>query len=110
MLQIVKPIPILFTFATVFGVLVHDMHIDRATTAAVALPAILATAGAADFLLKSNQHTHVERAEIGKNQLTMQRSALPKAQPPRDDDKRYVQPKKLAYSGGDSQSGIWPSV
>ncbi len=108
--QIVKPIPILFTFATMFGVFIHDMHIDRAATLAVTLPTIIATVGAADYLLKSNQHTHVERAEIGKNQLTMQRSALPKAQPPRDDDKRHTPMKRLAYSGGDSQSGLWPSV
>lgn len=109
MLQIVKPIPILFTFATVFGVLVHDMHIDRAATAAVALPAALATAATADFLLKSNQHTHVDRISLGKN-TSAQRAPLPKAQPPRDDDKRYVQQKKLAYSGGDTSGSLWPSV
>ncbi len=107
--NIIKPAPVLMTLATLAGILVHEMHIDRATTVAVALPAMLATAGAADFLLKSNQHTHVERVTFAKNHLA-QRTPLPKAQPPRDDDKKYAQVKKLAYSGGDAQGSLWPSV
>lgn len=103
---IINPAPLIFTIATAFGVLVHDMHIDRAATV-VALPAIVASAGAASVFLKSSDHTHVERAAFAKHASPI-RAALPKVQP-RDDDRRYILAKKVYVSGG-GQSTFWPSV
>lgn len=107
MSSIINPAPVLLAATTLFGVLVHEMHIDRATTVAIALPAIMATVGV-DKMISSNYHTHVERASVPRT-ITSFRSSLPNVQPPREDDRKYVQNKKLIYSGGD-QNHIWPSV
>lgn len=105
MLQITKTIPIALSLVTMFGILVHDMHIDRAATVAIALPAAMAAGGAA-AMLASSDHTHVERASFGRGTTA---SSLPNAQPPRDDMRKYVQNKKLNFISGD-QNYIWPSV
>lgn len=89
-----------------FGVLLHDMHIDRAATVAVALPSAIATFGAADSLIKATSHTHVERAAFPK-QFTAASSTMHRIQP-RDDDRRFIQNKKLYFDGGD-KGIIWPS-
>ncbi len=102
--------PLIFTLATAFGVVVHDMHIDRAAAAVVALPAIVASYGAydaIDSLLKASNHTQIERAVFPK-QLTALSSSIPRVQP-RDDDRRYIQNKKLYASGADN-GYMWPSV
>ncbi len=100
-------LPLIFTIAVALGVLFHDTHVDRASTAALALPALLATAGAVDVMTKSGDHTHIERASMPRHANPI-RSALPKIQP-RDDDRRYIQNKKIYLNGGD-QNYIWPSV
>jgi len=108
MLPFINPAPLLFTFATMFGVLVHDTHIDRATSVAVAIPVMMATAGAVDMSIKSNDHTHVERASFSKHTIPLG-SAMPKTQP-RDDDRRYILNKKVFLMGGNDRSYLWPSV
>lgn len=105
----INPAPLAFTLAVMFGVLVHDMHIDRASTVALALPALVASVGAMDTLIKSSDHTHVERVSIPRGNNTV-RSTLPKIQPPRDDERKYVLTKRLMLSGGDATSSLWPSV
>lgn len=108
MLQFIKPTPIIITIVTVFGILMHDMHIDRATTVAIALPVLLASAESLDKVISSNYHTHVERASLPR--YSAFRSSLPNVQPPRDDDRRYIQNKKLVFSGGGDAVSLWPSV
>lgn len=113
MLSFIKPAPLIITAITAIGILSHEMHIDRATTVAVALPAIAAsaaTAGAYDKVISQNYHTHVERASLPKFNSSAFRSTLPNVQPPRDDDRRYVQNKKLLFMGGGDAVGLWPSV
>ena len=83
----------------------HDMHVDRAATVALALPAAIAAGGAA-AMISSGDHTHVERASFGRGSAA---SSLPNAQPPRDDMRKYVQNKKLNFISGD-QNYVWPSV
>jgi hypothetical protein len=100
--------PIILSVSTALGVLVHDMHVDRATTAVITIPVAVATAGAAAYI-GSSDHTHVERASIPRHMAPL-RSSLPKIQPPRDDDRRYVMTKKLYLTGGGDQSYLWPSV
>ena len=105
MKQLAKTAPILLSLATMFGILVHDMHIDRAATVAIALPAVIAAGGAA-AMLASSDHTHVERGSLARAGGS---SSMPNAQPPRDDTRKYVQNKKLNFISGD-QNYIWPSV
>ncbi len=108
MLPILNPTPYLFTFAVMFGVLVHDMNIDKATKVAFAPPAALASTAAANVaepIVSRTEHTHVERASIGAYSSTM-----PKTQPPRDDDRRYIQNKKQSTGGTTDPTLIWPSV
>lgn len=93
------------SLAIVAGVLFHDTHLDRAVTSAIALPALIAGYGVAE-VLKSNDHTHVERGSVG-NRSNPTHSPMPRLQP-RDDDKRYVQNKKM-YFGSDN-GYVWPSV
>lgn len=108
-LKYLKPIPAVLAVIALVGVIVHEMHIDRATTVAIALPTMVATAVSLDTLLKANFHTHVERAEMpGKHSAL--RSSTPRTQPPRDDDdRRHINNKRLIYAGGDTNY-IWPSV
>lgn len=109
MFSFISPIPIIVTFVTGFGVLVHDMHIDRMTTVAVGLPAIVASYGVASGMIKSSDHTHVERVSFQKNLTLATSSTLPKIQP-REDARRYIQNKKVYLSGGGEHAYIWPSV
>jgi len=98
--------PIIFVLAVVSGLLVHDMRIDKATAVALALPAVLATYGAAHFV-GGGEHIHVERVAFS-NQSRVFHSSLPKITP-RDNSDRYIQPKKSFTAGGDNAS-LWPSV
>jgi hypothetical protein len=99
--------PIIFIIAIVTGVLVHDMRIDKATTVALALPAMLATYGAA-HMIGGSDHIHVERVAFS-NQSSIYHSSLPKITPP-DNSNRYAQPKKSLVSGGNDNTRLWPSV
>jgi hypothetical protein len=104
----INPLPLLFTITATFGVLVHDTQIDRATTVALALPTAFATFAAVDSAMKSSeQHVHVERVSMPSH-LANLRMSIPRMQP-RDDDRRYVQSKKLAFGSMDS-GYIWPSI
>lgn len=96
-----KPLAILLTLLTVSGVLMHDTQIDKAVTVAVALPAVLASYGVADFAAKSADHTHTKRVSITSQQ--------PRMQPRNSDDKKYVTQKRMSANllGSDYS---WPSV
>lgn len=96
------------SFFTLLGVMVHDMHVDKAASAVIALPAIVTSAGAAAYI-GSSEHTHVERIAFARH-MTPLRSSLPKIQPPKDDERRYVLNKKVFLSSSGGQSYLWPSV
>ncbi|MDB5163240.1 MAG: hypothetical protein JWN28_848 [Candidatus Saccharibacteria bacterium] len=98
---------IFFTLAVTAGVLFHDMHLDKATTVAFALPAVLATYGAA-HLVGGSEHIHVERVAFS-NQSSVYHSSLPKVTP-RDNENRYIQGKKSYTSGDNGDTQLWPSV
>lgn len=104
---IINPIPLLFTLATTFGVLVHDTQLDRAATVALAVPAAIASYAAVDQMNKNDQsHTHVER--VSHQSMVGLRAMVPRLQP-RDDDRRYLQNKKVILGAGEHIS-LWPSV
>lgn len=104
----VNPLPFVFTLAIMFGVLVHDTNIDKATKVAFAPPALAASTAAAnavDSMISKSEHTHVERTS-----LSSFASSVPKTQPPRDDDRRYIQNKKQNLGSSDEHTYLWPSV
>lgn len=115
MLRIIKPSAIVLTIVTATGILLHDMHIDKATTVAVSLPvtAVMTTVGAAsayEKYISQNFHTHVERVTLSHYAGAFQSSTLPNIHPPRDDNYKYIQNKKLLLTGGSDATPLWPSI
>lgn len=105
---IINPFIMLFALFTTTGVLVHDTQIDRAAMFAITVPAAIIGYAGLDTAIKSGDaHTHVERVS-GPKHLNTLRATLPRIQP-RDDDRRYLQNKKIYFGGADGTS-IWPSV
>lgn len=99
---LINPLPLLLTLSTSFGVLLHDTQIDRATTTALTLPAIVASYGAADIALKLNDpHTHAERVHINASE--------PRVRARSNDDKKYIFSKKLRVNSYGSDYS-WPSI
>lgn len=110
MFPFINPAPIVLTIATLCGVMVHDMHIDKATALAASIPALAASADMVDKYLNGSYHTHVERASFPRSYVTF-RSTLPQAQPGRDNDRRhYVQNKKTNLGFGSDHGYMWPST
>ena len=108
MYQIINPLAFLFTVTTTFGVLLHDTQLDRAAITYV-VPVAFATYAAVDTAIKSSEsHVHVERVHGPKGFASTIRAHIPRVQP-RDDDRRYIQSKKL-YFGTDGSGYLWPSV
>lgn len=107
MLKTINLAPIIFTIAITVGVVFHDMRIEKVATVAFALPAVLATYGAA-HLVGGSEHTHVERVSFS-NQSSIFHSSLPKVSP-RDNEQRYIQAKKSYTTGGTGDVHFWPSV
>lgn len=68
---------------TTFGVLVHDTKFDQAATIALAIPFGLTLTLAQGIELKSEGHTHVERAAFEKSARTVN------SVPPRGDGRKY---------------------
>lgn len=108
MYKFIKPAPVILTVLTLVGILTHDMHLEKVATVA-ALPAIAASSGALEKGITPSYHTHVERVSIPRLTNSF-RSSLPNMQPARDDDRRYVQNKKLMYMGGGDSLTLWPSI
>lgn len=106
---LINPLSILLTLTTTFGVLIHDTQIDRATTAALALPVAFATVGPADLSFKLNDpHLHAER--ISASQTIQQLSSTqPRVQTRASEDKKYIFNKKFT-SNTDGSEYHWPSV
>lgn len=79
---------IALSLVTAFGVFMHDSKLDQATTVALALPLGMSLAMAqtpdAKPKLKSENHTHVERAMLDRT--THKSNAVP----PRTGDRKYL--------------------
>lgn len=107
-LALINLAPVAFTFATMFGILVHDMHLDRAARvmlASTTSQANVASPHGLESMLGRAEHTHVERTSLSGPYS----STVPKI-PPRDDDRRYIQNKKSLVGGSNDLTHIWPSV
>lgn len=93
---------------TLFGLLFHDMHLDKATSIALGVPTI-AVAGtvAADALLKkSNPHVHVHSTEAPRKHSIR---SMPTLQNPRDENRKQT-PRRAHLHFGADNGIIWPSV
>lgn len=98
---------IAIALSTTFGILMHDIHLDKAA-AVVSRPAYLATTGALESSLSPQYHTHVERASLPRP--STHRSSLPNVTPPREGDRRHVNAKKVVFSTGGETASYWPSI
>lgn len=100
MQKIIETISIGLSLAICTGVFMHESKVDSLAVTA-ALPAVVAGYGIADVTTKfADSHTHVERVSVG-SQPSIQ---------PRGDDRKYMSPKRLAFSGGTEFGYIWPSA
>lgn len=93
--SLLHPLVFLLTFATASGILVHDTHIDKATTA-LAMPAIVTTY---DINNKSIQftpdfHTHVERGATAQILHTFS-AHQPRIAPRITEDKKHLLQKHV---------------
>lgn len=106
MTPLTNPTLFAFIFATAFGVVMHDSQVDHAASVAITTPTFVSSYAAADAVSKSSEHVHVERVSI-MNQGNASRNA-PRTLP-RDNDRRYIQTKKVALHTGNG-AGLWPSA
>lgn len=93
--KIVQYTALTFALTTLFGVLVHDTKLDKATTIALTVPFALMSyeLGAQIPKLSSEGHTHVERVSLG-NAVRDLHSGTPRIQP-RNDSKKFTLPKNV---------------
>ena len=100
---------ILMSTTTLFGLLFHDMHLDRAASVALGLPAVATTVAgtaAADALLKkAHAHTHVHTIEAPQRHSVR---VMPNMQTPRDEHRKGTGKKVQLHFGADNGI-IWPS-
>lgn len=78
-----------FAIVTTLGVLVHDTKFDHAVTLALALPIGLTMSLAHAPELRSEGHTHVERAAFERG------ARATNGMPPRTDHRKYVLSKHV---------------
>lgn len=92
----IKPLVLLLTLVTGIGVLVHDTHVDKASTIALTAPVVVAGYGLAHSVeFKTNDpHTHVERASESLRRIV---TAQPRLHTRFTDEKKYISPKKLPF-------------
>lgn len=79
-----------------FGILVHDTKLDKATAIALAVPMAFASfeLGASIPKLSGEGHTHVERASLSNAVRDLQ-AGTPRIQP-RNDHKKYTLQKNVS--------------
>ena len=80
---------IALSLGTTTGVLVHDMHIDNAFAAQLALPTHVGNYDTGRFINFGDQHTHVERTQASQA-LSAFRTDIPKIQPRVLEDKKHL--------------------
>lgn len=89
---ILNSLAVLMSLTTATGIVVHDTHIDGASSALLSLPSV---AGNTDDTpasrLTSDLHTHIERLSFSQAVRNLQGTS-PRLQP-RNEDKKYAQQK-----------------
>lgn len=95
--KFIKPIIITVTIATAIGIFVHDTKIDKATAAAIAVPALVVTYHLSGVmsLLGSDAHTHTERGSLAQAIHDL-KAQNPRIQPRSNEDKRHMLPKYVS--------------
>ena len=105
---IIKPLTLLVSAATLFGVFIHDTRIDNALLSGTSNPGIIASYNSGEIKLSSNeQHIHSENVSVSSAlSLNYQQ---PATQPRNQDDKKYIAQKRLMGSGSDNEYS-WPTI
>ncbi len=91
-----NPLAILMSFSTATGVLIHDMHIDNAAAAVMAMPGSLAHYETSNKLagLDGTTHTHVERGAYSQP-VAQLHGDTPRLQPRASEDKKHLLQKRV---------------
>ena len=110
MTPLVNITAILMSSTTLFGLLFHDMHLDRAAGVALGIPVVATTiagTAAADALLKkAHAHTHVHSIEAPQRHAVRN---MPNMQAPREEQRKGTAKKVHLHFGADNGI-IWPST
>ena len=93
---ILNPFAIFISLTTATGILVHDTHIDAATSTALSMPAVIASHDISNKLasLGGDAHTHVERGAAAQAVINLQ-SKNPRIDPRVMDGKKYFLQKRV---------------
>ncbi len=91
-----NPLAILLTLSTATGVLVHDTHIDKATTTVLATPAAVTNydSNTKSIQFNSDFHTHIERGATAQT-LHSFRTHQPRITPRVTEDKKHLLQKHV---------------
>lgn len=93
---LLNPLAVIISLCTATGVLVHDMHIDAATSTALALPSVVVSheAGNRYVSFDGNAHTHVERTSLSQAIINL-KTQNPRIQPRTTEDKKHLLQKRV---------------
>lgn len=94
-LAIFNPLSILISLSTMFGVVVHDTHVDKLAVATIGVPAIIATYGGYNNGIKNDAHTHTERISLSQVVRNMN-TQTNRTQTRLFEDKKYMSQKNVA--------------
>lgn len=95
---LINPIAILISLSTATGVLLHDMHIDKAAVTALNLPSSLVTydANSGKITAISNDlHTHTERNSLAQVVHDL-KTPSPRLLPRHNEDRKHLMQKVVA--------------
>jgi len=93
---ILNPLIAMMSLSTATGVLLHDMHLDKATLTVLSAPAVAANydTGTKAVSLGTDPHVHTERGSLSQavGDLKFQH---PRIQPRTQEDKKYLLQKHV---------------
>lgn len=89
--RLLNPLAVIISLSTLTGVLLHDMHLDKAAMTAMSLPPVLASydTGAKLASLGNDPHTHVERSSLAQA-ISALSDTQPRVQPRAGEDKKHL--------------------
>ena len=102
---ILNPLPVMISFSAMFGVVIHDTQIYKATSLAALPISSISTQAPNLEILKTSDHIHVASASFA-NPNSVQEVSI---QPRNENDKKYVFNRRTLGNNFDSDY-VWPSV
>jgi hypothetical protein len=105
--KIINRLSIIVSLTIVLGVFMHDTKVDDAVVATSLTPALVANYTFSPVkLLSGEQHIHTESSSFSNIRFSSQQ---PAAQPRNEDDKKYINSKRLLTNNLGNEY-IWPST